>query len=467
MTSRDGFLWLAYVVGAASTLGAAAAFGLQAAAAAAFLALLVTITTIASASPQAVARLAYLTIALMFVDISPVTVGGSMVRLYQPLTITLIIAALAQARSFSPAMGPVFKWTVLFSALVATSLLWTISRGDTIALTLGQCYLLFAFVTFCLLLSEGHISVKGALGALWAGSFLSSIVAILQFALQFVGFHWGLFSAAGIPWLRPSGLMKEPDWTALAAAVGLIIVLAGRVNRERWYKLSVAVFAATIAVTAVRAVLIALATVIIASLASRHLAALRRPLWRLAGVAAAVGIIAGQVFPTGLSRLNLLGLLDSANDGGSVHSRLGMVDLILERGPDRPILGHGAGSLAYESTLTRNIERYAGGGELNAGRGSTNLFLTSFWDLGALGVVAVGILVVVWLRSAWAVRGQYPALLPLAILLLVDFQANNGIRFGFVWCLIAITSWASSHNLKLRTGTSIFAEPQAGIASRR
>jgi hypothetical protein len=193
----------------------------------------------------------------------------------------------------------------------------------------------------------------------------------------------------------------------------------------------------------VRAVLLALAVLFICSLAMRHQAALRRLLYWLVPTTGVLVVLVLALYPLALARLSPSVLMGKNVDNGAYNSRLGIVSLIEDRGPERPWLGHGAGSLAYEAALPANMVRYAGGGDLNAGRGSANLFLTSFWDLGWIGTLVMAGLVVTWLWSTHRVRASEPALFALAVLLLVDFQANNGVRFGFVWVLMAVSSWVA------------------------
>lgn len=414
--------------------------------------LLVVAAIVVAGNPATLRRLSYLAIGLMFVDLSPITVGGSAVRLYQPITLVLIGALLLPGKGRPLKRGPLLGWLILFTALVAASYAWTISPSDTLAVAVGQSYLVYLVVLLGGLLGRGVITVPGMLTALWAGAVASSTVAMLQFMGGLAGSAWGLQYVVGVPWGRPQGLMREPDWTALAAAVGLVIAVTLR-RGARWYRTSMLLFVATLGVTVVRAVILAVAVMFLLSVLQRHQHGLRQQLWWLVPVGGTATLLVSVYWPDALSRLHLSSLLPgSGGDGGSLDSRLGVVSLIQDRGPDTPWLGHGAGSLAYESALPENAMLYAGGGELNAGRGSTNLFLTSFWDLGWIGVVVMAGVVLAWLLCAWRVRAQYPALLALAVLLLVDFQANNGLRFGFVWALMAATAWAAANRSVLDAG---------------
>lgn len=406
-------------------------------------------------SPHLIGAAAYVALALMFVDISPVSFGGSAVRLYQPLSVMLIAGALIKPKTpVWSKFGPILKWLVLFTALVVVSYTWTISPSDTLVLAVGQSYLLLLFAIVCSLLNRGHITVPGILTALWVGAFVTSLFAVAQFFSGFAGFTWQLQRVTGIPWARPAGLMLEPDWAAVAAGIGFMLALY-RAKGSKFRTLSLFVFGVVLIVTGVRAVW--LATVVICLVLLMVSTYGKKIFKGLILVATLVGVVVFFIegyFPGTLAdtfgRLNPANLSNSESDGGALDSRLGVLKLITDQADENAALGHGAGSLAHATSLTHNAARYVGGGELNAGRGSANLFATSFWDTGWVGVAVVAALTLSWLLSAWRARKSVPVLLPIALFLLADFQANNGIRFGFVWVLMALASWSASQFLAER-----------------
>lgn len=398
-------------------------------------------------SPQVITPVAYATVGLLFVDISPVAIGGSAVRLYQPLSVMILAGALVAPKAkMGAGVGPAFKWLFVFTAMVAASYAWTISPQDTIVVAAGQAYLLFLFCVVCMLLNRGHVTLAGLQTALWAGALVTSVFAVGQFFGGFAGLTWQLQRVTGIPWARPAGLMLEPDWAAVAAGIGFMLALY-RPMGSKYRALSLCVFALVLIVTGVRAVWLAAAVVCVLLLFAPKY---RGKVFKAGLVAlSVVGLVAFFVngyYPNMLSdafgRLDPANLFDSKADGGALDSRLGVLELISDQGGINALLGHGAGSLAHATSLNINAVRYVGGGELNAGRGSANLLATSYWDIGQVGVVVVAMLILSWFFSAWKIRRSVPVMLPLAIFLIVDFQANNGIRFGFVWVLLAIASWA-------------------------
>lgn len=410
---------------------------------AAALALLVIGVAVTLGSTQWVPRLAYLIVGLMFLDLSPVsTAAGSNLRLYQPLSL-LLVAAPAARHFGAVKRGPLVKWLVAFSIGVAVSLEWTVSWTDTIGVTLGQLFLMYLFVIYGSLLHRRIITPSGVLSALRIGATTTSAVALLQFVLAYLGLQWQIFDVAGIPWHRPSGLMREPDWAGLAAAIGLIFQVL-REKGARGRRRGLAICALVVLLTAVRAVFASFAVVgIVSFLSGRKATRLSRFLFPVGFLLVCGLFVVGVVNPSALARFTPNTILSSTGDGGSANSRLGIIHLVQDH---VNLFGHGAGSLAYESTLSSNAIRYAGGGSLNAGRGSTNLFYSSLWDLGIVGLVLMVCLVLSWLRVARRASLSYPAIMPVTVLILVDFQFNNGLRFGFVWLLMAVASWVSGES---------------------
>jgi hypothetical protein len=123
--------------------------------------------------------------------------------------------------------------------------------------------------------------------------------------------------------------------------------------------------------------------------------------------------------------------------------------------PGRLPLGGGAGSLNKLTTDPEVMDRYADGGQLNSGRGSTNFFVGNTFDFGYLGallsvtlVVLVGVLVV---RTARRDKGLAAFL---AALFLVDFQFNNGFRFGFVHALLGVLVAVATGQVVRPTGAA-------------
>jgi len=393
---------------------------------------------------------------LVFWDAGQPALAGSSVRVYQlaaPIVVAILIAEWprlwAAARQTRPMLAD--RWLlalvlalVLYSLMTALSILWTISLMNTTVATMGQLALLALAVSYALLTVSHLIRPVQLLTGLTIVSGMGSMLALLQFVAALVGSRWGVVNgSSGVPWPRPYGLMSEPDWAALAAIICVFLSVWLRVLSQdaAWTVFAVA-GGLVVLIIAARATWVAG----VVALGVWVLVARRR--WLSvrtvgAGLALLVILIAGfmAVRPELLQRLDPRILIGSANtaDQGSANSRIGVLKLVVGEGLRYLPLGAGAGSLAKVTAEPGMAAKYLGGGELNAGRGSTNLFATTWFDLGPLGLTVVMVMITSLLVIGWRRRKRDDGLsLAILAILLVDFQFNNGIRFGFVWMFIGL-----------------------------
>ena len=382
---------------------------------------------------------AYAMLALSMVDVSPFRLSGSYVRIYQIGSVLLPLCLIGVRRKSGT------SYVLPVSLAVLTGLSWlsltsTLSRADTLHVSAGQTYL----VLLALMVVELHrrevITIDRTLDALLLGCSIGSLAALGEFAISLFGVDFHVFHQSGIPWARPAGLMLEPDWAGLVAAMGLIIaVFSFRRGRRALYAVVAGLNLAVVGLTAVRSVLVALVvTAFVLAVAPR---VPRRS--RALGATAVLGLVAAGAalftFSPELSqRYNPSQVRGGVADNGAGNSRLGVLRLIEHEGPERMWRGHGAGSIAYTTSLPEKALKYGGGGVLNGGHGSTNLFASTFYDLGLPGLLAVIVVAASWLLKSW--RAAHPSLLPLALLQLATFQLTNGFRFGFVWVFMALAT---------------------------
>ena len=384
-----------------------------------------------------------LTVVLSFFDVLQFHAAGVSLRVYQPLTVMVALANL-------PAVVSELKGTRLGRALTvytiftALTLTWTISRSDTASVVVGQIYLLSLFGCFAAELRLRRITISDVVKWIAWGASLSSIAAVLEFMASYAGSRIQIFNVLGIPWHRPAGLMSEPDWAALVAGLGGVAVYYGM--RDGFLRRALLwTNLVTIVLCGVRAVwLSTMILVVILSFGQPKVRRAARRLIPLLLVALFLTVGYATYRPSSLSRLDPSAVLSGtgAGDAGSTHSRLGVVRLIVDNVGPVIVQGYGAGTLNSTTQAPQIEQMYGGGGALNTGHGSTNLFLTTLWDSGVVGVITLVIVVVRWFRIALRLSNRLPALLWMSGLMLLDFQVNNGFRFAFVW--IALGCYASS-----------------------
>ena len=407
--------------------------------------------------PKFRAPYVYGTIALTFLDVSPISYGGSFVRIYQFASLLLPFCLISSAdgarqNKISPMVG---LFLLLNTLLVVLSLEWTISRRDTIHVSLGQCYLLILLGLVVILLARNVITVERTLAALLVGCTICSLTAMVQFGLSLIGVERGVLHVVGIPWARPSGLMLEPDWSGLVAGMGFLLATLGPrptvARRRRWGSIAFAVAAVinvgVIGLTAVRSVAVAL---IVTAVGLSLMRGVPRQVRKTSAGILLVLVLGGAALfilaPSTAARYDPRHITEGVVDQGAANSRLGSLRLIQDQGPDRLWRGHGAGSINYASSLPENALKYGGGGVLNGGHGSTNLFATNFYDLGLPGLTTMFIAVMAWLWKSFKIRVRQPILLALSLFLVTAFQLTNGFRFGFVWILLAVASVGAPTN---------------------
>jgi hypothetical protein len=329
--------------------------------------------------------------------------------------------------------------------ITAATLFWTISLSNTESVVVGQVYLLLLFATFAAEFRSATIVPSDVLRWIGWGASLSSVAAILEFVASYGGSHVQIFNVMGIPWHRPAGLMTEPDWAGLVAAVGVVAVYYG-LRTAHFRRTLLASNLMVVLLTGVRDVwlssLVLVAILAVTSRSSRQAIKKVFPLLVIAGLG--IGLYALHD-PDALSRLDPSAVLSAsgAGDSGSTHSREAVINFITTNVGPRIVQGYGAGSLDYETQLPIVQEEYGGavGAGLNTGHGSTNLLLTTLWDSGVVGLLSILILIKRWLGAARRLSRETPWLLWLSGLFLLDFQINDGFRFAFVWIVLACCAY--------------------------
>ena len=86
---------------------------------------------------------------------------------------------------------------------------------------------------------------------------------------------------------------------------------------------------------------------------------------------------------------------------------------------------------------------YSGGGQLNTGRATTNVFLGQLASVGIVGTIPFA----VWFVQGIA-RGlknpNGPILGAILLLCAVDFEFNSGIGYGFFWIFMGLAALPQS-----------------------
>lgn len=410
----------------------------------------VVAATLLARDPAADASALLLIAAFTVCDLSPLSVSGSVIRLYQlSLGLVLVVAVRRRAELWSGLLGlgrlpgAVLAIVLALTVLTPLSFLWTISPTDTVVSSAGQLIATGLLVVAAASVAAGLVTARGMATAVWAMAGLSSCVAVLQFVVTVLTpLDLAVAGGSGVPWPRPDGLMTEAVWAALVAATGLALSAVGRRSYPRAAAAAVGVHVVVLVLTGSRAVLLGMLVggVVWAMVAGRrHVTPAR------AGAVAAVAVtgllVLAVAAPGFLARYDPRTVIDmrEAADGGSAASRTAVYELVADELPERLPLGAGAGALNKLTSDPAVRDTYADGGELNTGRGTTNIFLGLVFDFGFLGAaLSVALALLVPALALSLPTGERGISAFLAFLYLVDFQFNNGFRFGFVNVLLGV-----------------------------
>lgn len=176
---------------------------------------------------------------------------------------------------------------------------------------------------------------------------------------------------------------------------------------------------------------------------------MRRRIVRLIILAIPLVFIAGlimsytspELFIKLATRLNVK--LWTTNDGGATGSRTAAINVMLYYFKQHPFTGNGVGGMGEISSNNALLKMLGYDYQINAGRGSANIFITNLFDVGIIGTAfLVAFFGTVFKKGIDVYRktGNYKLLTYIVVLigLLVDFQFNNGLRQAYVWIILGI-----------------------------
>ncbi|WP_270180231.1 O-antigen ligase family protein [Alkalihalobacillus sp. CinArs1] len=403
--------------------------------------------------PISIERLITTIALVIFIDVSFIVVSGSYIRIYQLLLtvvcVKLVIEYLLQKRQLWKV--PLFFLINLWVLSYFLSYQHVLSMKDFWVSVIGQLFLnLFFFISVqCIREKELPFFMKIVKFTILSG-FIVVVVGILQWIGFFLGIHIGIshYDAIGIP--RPSSFAYEPDWFGLFAAYTSIWFLALFIRKdttlfsEKFVQYGMALSFLGIFISMARASIVAF---IFAGLyllvVTKNIRILKMAISAATLVMLLLVVLFAvdqNIFKEITNRFNPATSVKT--DRGAADSRLGSIELMWDYIQKHPIVGNGSGGMALLSELEENKIKYAGGGDLNTGKGNANIFLSVLFDTG---VVGLAIFLLIISRIIWMLKQTYNkndfvslGLIGCSILVLVNFNFNNGFRMGFVWFHLAL-----------------------------
>ncbi|MCA1032224.1 O-antigen ligase family protein [Bacillus timonensis] len=417
--------------------------------------------------PISVERIFLLIALTIFIDVSFITIKGSYLRIYQVLFLTLFLKYLLEffLSKREIALTPLFLLINLWVLSYFLAYGHIISVTDFWTSVIGQLFLnVFYFVSVQCIRENGLSFFYKVLKFTILSGFFISILGIFQWIGFFVGINVGIshYEAIGLP--RPSSFAHEPDWYGLFAAytatwfVALFIRRNSRLFSREFIFIGVVVCSIAIFISMTRAAILAFGlSFIFLFFITRNIRAIKLTIisiLMLIPVVIVLFVVDEEMVNKVYYRFNPLTSLET--DSGAANSRLASIEVMLDYIPKHPIVGNGSGGMAMLSQMKEIREKYIHGGELNAGKGNANIFLGIMFDTGLIGLL---IFLLIIGRIAWMLRKSYEksdyvsiGLIGASMMLLIDFNFNNGFRMGFVWFHLALVT--SYYLLKQRQRTS-------------
>jgi len=387
---------------------------------------------------------------LLFVDRSPLQFHGSYLRFYMLPAVAFIIRQAWQLASSKerrpPYLGYMWLWIgayipsiILRPVIPGTNPAQPVPFTDWAQVVFGEVFLVLLCGSIHAYVARlGDVERRRLQWNLWRGGVLVVVSGFVQLAIALARGHA----------LRPYGLMREPDWYGTVCAIIAVLSAAWQARgtyRSQWlvpvYWMS---FGGMVLSLSRASYLQWFVGMLYLWRQRRHKNTNLKPLLVTAYVLAACVIIAvcayslsGSVpsfLPPLLSRLDPHTTLVAASNAGLSH--LYAIRLMAYLIHQRPLSGWGPGVMAIAAWVPAFRLAFAGGGVINAGRGSANLFFNEATEAGLVGLV----LMLAWMRKIRQSVDKANPLWWVLVGLLVDFQFSNGIDFGFPWVILGLLS---------------------------
>ena len=396
----------------------------------------------------------YIFMLISCIDVSPIVVGGSYIRLYQFMALPVIfkmiyeVAFLKQSDS-----NNVDKYIYFWVASYFLAFQNIISMSDFKAVLIGQIFLILVYkatMHFCNKENIEEIENYFILGIIFI-----AIVGIIQIALSIIGIDIGISHAdvIGIP--RPSSLMREPDWYGFICMIGAIFMIVYRMKGKIVFSktfdiISIAILCIGLFLSMTRTTWVVFVAILFIYFLFFTKRKEKLQITKLICIAAMVGTIglAGlkigspSTFDNILKRINPKTTIQ--NDNGAFNTRLYSINIMLDYIKLHPFTGNGVGSMGTLSVDKVLLNEYGIMGQVNSGRGNANLYITNTFDTGIIGTVILIMFNLVYLFDMIRMykktrKCEFLAYFLVFLSFLFVFQMNNGIRFGFVWIFLGFS----------------------------
>lgn len=389
----------------------------------------------------------------IFIDRSFLALGGSYIRIYQVLFLIMSLKFALEMvfRERKVYKTPLFLIMNLWVISFFLSYPFVLNYIDFWTVVIGQLFLnMLFFLVVQITFDKGEIFFRQVLKYSILSGGIVALVGILQWIGFFVGIDIGVshYEEIGIP--RPASFAHEPDWYGLFSAYSAIWFLVMYISKDetlfsmKFIRICILVCFLGVILSMARASLLSLAIAcVFLFIVTKSMKLLKLGLVFILVILLMITglfIVDRDIGVSIYERLNPTTSLET--DSGAADSRVAAIQMMLDHIPIHPIVGNGSGGMATLSQMQEMRDKYIYGGELNAGKGNANIFLTLMFDTGIIGTILFLILIgqLIYMIMTTFSKVSYVSLgfAATSLLLLVDFNFNNGFRMGFVWVHFAL-----------------------------
>ena len=330
-----------------------------------------------------------------------------------------------------------------------------LSTSQFVVIIFGQALLTLFLLAFHNFLILRQVKLEDIFDAIIFLGVFTAAIGFLQVVLFFLGLNVGVshFEDVGVP--RPESFFSETDWHAMFVGYCLLASLfINEKSRFNIIKKQINLFLLLSLITSFgrTAIAGALASYLVHLMLFYPLPKLMARAVKFLVIAVPIFILLLPVLPESIvSRFDIVGNIEDPElDAGAINSRVFAIQMTIAFIEENPLTGNGAGSLNYLANNDDIKAEFSYGGGINSGRGGTNIFLTSLFDSGILGLLVMVILLTGILISGYRYAkkksNDYQYFFQFCLLsniyFLVECQANNMIRTPIVWVNFALFTYA-------------------------
>lgn len=391
----------------------------------------------------------------IFIDVSPISLFGSYLRISQILYLFFFIRLLFNAAiksNLKSSAFPLKKTLILWYGSLLLAWNHLLSKTDLTVILIGQGYLYLLFYGIFYYYNSQSIEIQiNGIRLFIIGGIAIVLIGVLELPFIQVGIIEGY--DRGIGTLSPSSLMREPDWYGMVAMyIGLflisLIVTKSNVLKIKNMRLIFMLCCFALIISMARAAIIAflIGMVVLYLFSDKKTKAKFIKSFLALVIVLVLGFSFFYAFNAEKSQV-LLDRFNPAttlnNDNGAANSRIASIQVMLYFIKQHPWTGNGAGGMVAVGSMTDLVRQFIDG-DINAGRGNANLILTSLFDSGIIGTFFLLIALGIYFKKMYQRYKETKdpiilALLITFIALFTEFMFNNGIRFSFFWFHLAIS----------------------------